>query len=76
MLGKKQLTIIVIRVPVVQNVWFADILELCILGLDALGQLSATVDTVSRQLFQSQSMLELNPLYYIFFAYVKEGRIY
>lgn len=41
MQDKKQLTFF--SVTVEQNVWLADIIELCILGLGALEQLGATV---------------------------------
>lgn len=48
MQSKKQLNISVNLVTVEQEVWFADIIaDPCILGLDALEQLSATIDTGS-----------------------------
>lgn len=36
------------------RMWNVDIVELCILGLDTLGQLGVTVDTVSKQLHASR----------------------
>lgn len=51
--GKKQLTISVNGVTVEQDVWLADITEPCTLGLDALEQLGATVDTVTKLLLFS-----------------------
>lgn len=40
-------------VIVEKNIWFAEILELCILGLGMLEQFEATVDTVSKRLHVS-----------------------
>lgn len=48
--GKKQLTILVNRVTKEHVVWLLDIVELFILGLDALGQLGATVAIMCKQL--------------------------
>lgn len=46
-------TVTVTKVPVEQDVWLADIVEPCILGLDALGPFGATMDTVANQLHAS-----------------------
>lgn len=48
MWGKNQLTISVDVVTVEQEVWLENIMELCILDLDVLEQLGATVDTVGK----------------------------
>lgn len=46
---KKQVTISVNGVMVVEEVWLVDVVELCISGLSMLGQLGANVDTAIKQ---------------------------
>lgn len=46
----KEIVTGVIIVLIVQEVWLLDIVERCILGLDALNQLGATVNNVTKQL--------------------------
>lgn len=48
--------ILVNGVTVEQEVWLEDIIELCILGLAAVGQLGATVDIEATQQHVSDSL--------------------
>lgn len=48
--GNNQWAISVNGVTVKKKYWLADIMEPCILALDTLEQLGATVDTVGKQL--------------------------
>lgn len=50
---KKQLIISVNGVTMEQDIWLVDIMEMYILGLDALQQLGAMVDTVLKWLIVS-----------------------